>query len=404
MSDEFGGFDDDFIDETEGQATVAEVEVETEEEKPVEKIKKIQRVKKVTKIKANPKSSKQTPREKFVNKVLKKAGIDELPDTDVLYVFLRGKSNATMKVSDIAFFLNDENEDEVLTELAGQCPLRNTVNLSADVEMKNVENVAKQILEAGKMYMPIEVTELQNGSKQLECWSGRHRLALIGLLYGPDVEVPVYVTQMTTREARDAVIYANSARKTRGLEAAEHTVLSKTEGSASKGSFVAMYNEVATNKTAVYDLAVYLTAYDKKTLGFETSDFGFSVSKTASRKDAEATMPGVKGYFRSIYHDWTKKMTADEYMDRHAESVSFLNTVVRVMQQNPDYEAKQHCSTQALSALGTFYCDLEFKVPNGSSPIDYADKVANALVSLGDIGRAKTEEIRSGLKKAFKKN
>lgn len=398
--DEFGGFgeDDEFsgFGEDDKIATLPATESEPKTETKVEqKPEKKARKKPTRGKKAKPKDQaklKLTPQEKFVNKILKRTGRHELPELDSLF---EGRKGSKMSIKDIAIFLSDKPDDELLDELTSKLKLRNTINLSAEVDAKRVRDVAQQLIESGRMFMTIEVAQLTDGSKQVECWSGRHRIAALALLYGTDIEIPVQVCEMSTVMARDAVVYANQSRKAKGLEKSEHSVL-RESGGKTDDERDEMYAKVVTKKMKAIDFAVFSSISQ----GVKGMNLKFAVSESASRKNGElTTVNNVRCYFRSILVDWTKNTNRAEY-DRDLRSgIAFLNALTEEMKKHEDFVPKQHLSGQAMVALGQMHVRLGVVIGSeNKTTVDYAPVVAESIIELGEIGRNKSGDIYRSMK------
>jgi hypothetical protein len=87
-----------------------------------------------------------TRRQKAVRLMLRRAGLDALPD---LKVIMRAKEGEEVAIRDIALFIGTP-EDEILAEIAAALPCKNIVNLSAEVEKNRVVMNGVEILRAGR--------------------------------------------------------------------------------------------------------------------------------------------------------------------------------------------------------------------------------------------------------------
>ena len=401
MSDEFGGFDEDEDVETEKEDTKEDTEEDTEEEEKHNKAKAytgdklLKRAYKIRKEKKQPINNSK--REKIISKIIKKSNTTSIPDVNDLFI---DRSNMTkMKISDIAVFINDDQEDEVLQELANNIPLRNSINLSTEVNIVRVIDVAIQIVECGKIFLPIEVVKLEDGTNQIECWSGRHRLTSLALLYGEEVEIPVSITSMTTVMARDAVVYANQSRRSLGLEKSEHSILRNSGGEIDTIDRSELYEKTAVSKPKSVDFAIFSTLSQN----IKDMKLDFDVSKTSSRKNGElTTVVNLKGYFRSILSDWTKKTQYKDWEKDVCIGIGFLNSIVNEFEQIAEFNPKQHLSAQSLVALGHIHNRLI--LTNQDESINNVNKIAKIIVNLGDIGRMKSEEIIKLFQTEYKKS
>lgn len=386
-------FETVFKDELEAVATI---------EKPKRgrkaKVKQVETVSKSSEVKENNltkiKNLKTANfREKFVKSLLKKANLKELPNINDLF---KTTESTKVKLKDLAIFISD-NPTGILKEVAKEIPLRNTLNLAAEVEEKRVKEVGIRIFESGKIYMAIECAKLTDGSMNLECWSGRHRLAFLALVYGPDAEVPVRITEYTTNEARHAVLIANDARKTLMHEKAQSSYY-KAGGDEIDRSVV--YDKMAVNKTKAIHY-VMAGVLGKKIHG---ATLKFDVSETSSRADGSLTTGNnLQGYYSNAI-EWSKSMQFKEMEDSIKGSTKFLNEVVGELKHQDGFDAKQQLAAQPLKALGSIYIKLSEDIHGTNvSAVDYAKVVAESLVSMGTIGRNRSEEILADLKKRIKK-
>lgn len=344
-----------------------------------------------------PKKQKETMRERFIRFLLKKHGLKELPSLEQLF---EGRNGLRMKIKDIGIFISDNpgNDCEIIKNLAIELPLRNTINLSAEVSFSQIKHVLNQILEAGKVWMGIEVAKLKDGSKNYEAWSGRHRLAGIALLYGADAEVPVEVRELTTLEARDAVIYANKSRKVRGLEKAEHNALRFAKGGIEDFDRNVLYEQMVKSKGSAVQFAIISTV-TKNSIGVNIL---FPITKTASRSGGcFTTIDNLGSYFKAATRwDRKNKISREEFDYRLKNAVVFLNNVVSASRMMEKFDPKQAMANKPLVALGNVYLWLLDKHEKSKvEPVVYAEAIAKIIVELGSIGREKSEELTKKIKK-----
>jgi hypothetical protein len=397
--DEFGGFETDFgdldgdnmselaADEEDGAgdeegSNVGNCEADKVAENESEVAKPVQAKKtRLRKTAIKPTTAVQ----KIVKEMMRKAGDDELPNLSHL---MRDKEGMRVSVSDIALF-TEPPVDDALSAIAKKIPNRNIVNLSAELERKRIVLIGTEILKAGRMYQPIQVADIVENGKptgNLQCTSGRHRLAFIALAYGSNANIPVYVENMTLNEARDAVVVANQARRTQTLEKAEHAVLGAVGGNADAEQ-KAIYDATATNKTGARKYCLY-SVFEK---GYP-SKLEFSISTTPSRKGGGLTTVSNIESFWKLALTWTKDMSWKEFDSSLKGSIVFLNGVVSSMQKEEAFDPAQHLSTMTLSAIGKWY---RAYVDMVGSP--NPDAVAKAVVGMGDIGRQKSDATYQAL-------
>ena len=334
-----------------------------------------------------------TAKQKVINTILKRAKKSVIPSIKHL---LKGKFGNEVAIKDVAMFIGDEQGDEVMNELAQKCPVRNTVNLSAEVGKKRMIDVGVQILESDRMYYPIHVARIKDGGKndgKLECISGRHRLAFYALVYGPDTKIPVYLEEMTTNEARDAVVFANQSRATKALEKAEHSVLQAVQGDVS-ATLEDMYTRTVTCKSKIRRYCVFSVI--NRGLPMKLS---FPVSTTSTRKGGYlTTLANVEGFWRSAL-EWTDGTTFKDFDASLKSSVKFLNALVDEMQKVKGFKSTEHLATKQLVAIGKYYRSYgEF---TGNNAIKKVAEIAKCIVKQGDIGGQKSEKTYAMLTKSL---
>jgi len=345
--------------------------------------------------KAEPKQKKVkeeallNPREKVIRKMMRRAGITELPTADNL---VRGKHGQTVKVSDIAVFISTPKE-EPFKALAKELPLRNRVNLSAEVNLDHCIKLGADILSKGRLLQPITVAKVEDGV--LECTSGRHRLAFFALVYGPQVALPVYVEEMDLNTARDTVVVSNQTRPTKAMERAEHAVLSAVSGNADANPDE-LYEKLVKSKVKARKYCVY-SVLERK----HPCKLGFQVSLTSSRKDGGlTTVSNVEGFWGAAVK-WVSSTGRRHFDATLKASTEFLNDMAEAMQKSEEFQPKQHLAAQTMIAIGKYY--LDYTNVKGEVPASLAGKVAKAVIAMGDIGRQKSEKTYAALSKAMQK-
>lgn len=363
MSDEFGGFDE-----------AVELEIPETPEFPEKKaIKKtVKKIRKITPV--------VSERQKFIDKILKSTGKEKLPELDEIFA---GRNGTKVKIKDIAVFIGDNFNNEILNDLSKQMQLRNSINLSTEVNIKRVTEVAKQIIQANRVFMAIEVAELTDGTQQYECWTGRHRIIALAILYGADVEIPVIISKMNMNEARDAVVYANQSRKILSLEKSEHTILKNSHGNIEETSREELYNKVVTGKRQANEFALFSCMTGDN---IENMKITFPVSKDSSRNNGEfTTTASIKKYLTSVLSDWSKKTTIHEYDEELENGIAFINAYVNEVSKMEGFDPKQQMSYVVMTALGHMHkrFTLAIKNPNDTSVI-YAKMIAEIMIEYGD--------------------
>ena len=331
-----------------------------------------------------------TAKEKVVNNIYRKAGLDGTPPT--LDSILRGKQGTKMKLSDIAVFI-DTPENEVLADLHKKMPVLNRVNLSACVDLNLVKRNGGDILKAGRMYQPIQVARIEEDGRY-ECTSGRHRVVFLALVYGPDAEIPVYIEDMSLNEARDAVVVANESRNAKAMEKAEHAVLSAVGGDID-AKRDEMYQKTSKNKSGALKYGVYSVFHQGN-----PAKFDFAITNNSTRKNGELTTISCVESYWSAALVWNKGMSRKDFDSQLKASVVFLNAVAKAFEANPSFEASQHMANMTLSAIGKYYKTL---VDVGVEPEEKVDKLTNVLVAMGEIGRTKSNETYEAIVDSMKK-
>jgi hypothetical protein len=325
---------------------------------------------------------------------MRRCGIEELPALEKMFPNTDGTKK--MKVKDIAIFIGT-TQDSILKDVYAECPLRNIINLSAEVSLKQIKNVAARVWHDGLFFQDIMVSKLRDegpGKDTCQCESGRHRLASIALMYGPEAVVPVRFQERTHKDARQAVVRANETRSTGPLEKAELVVTQAVDGDLAQGRDI-QYERTANTKTHAIDFA-FLSVIHRKV---RNGKLDFDVSSTAALEDCVATMASFRGYL-TLALKWDSTKNRHDFDIDIAQAVQFINSVWSHMNQQGDkFNKKQHMSAQALRAIGDFYCSsiLPIAQDRSQSPMDWAQGVADKIVSLGDCGRWRKEQITKEL-------
>ena len=334
-----------------------------------------------------------TLKEKFLRGVLRKAGLDELPPLSQLIALRKSEANQ-MRICDIAIFIG-KPRSELLQELAGSFDAINDINLSAKVNLRNVKKVGAEILQAGVMFMPICVAHVKESGIH-QCWSGRHRLAFLALVYGATASIPVLVDELTQSEARDAVVYANESRRVETMEKANHAVLRTTGGDMNMNREDS-YKLTVTRKSAV---AAFCT-HHVLTVGVRGCEFGFEISENASRKGGGlTTVRNVQGFWKKAI-PWTHKTSFADFDTELKLSVEFLNALAKGMQTISGFTAKQHLAAMPLVAIGKYYRTIADS--RSGDPMKEVRNIAKTVVGMGDIARIKSDVLYENLVCALKK-
>jgi hypothetical protein len=316
-----------------------------------------------------------TPELKFVNGMCRKGDTEDIPQ---LFKMMGNKQIIKVKISDIAVF-TEEPQDEILKNLFEAMPHINKVNLSAGVDLKRVKLIGSQIFKASSVYQVIQVARIKN--MPLQCTSGRHRLVFLALVYGANAEVDVCIEDMTLSEARDAVVFANQSRKAKAMEKAEHAVLQAVCGDVNAEQ-EKMFSKTAKNKSGAMKYAIY-SVFERG----NPAKFSFNVTNNSTRgQDDLTTITSIESYWRSSLV-WNKSMTLEDFNKGLEFSVLFLNNLVTCFNENEKFEPIQHMASMTLNAIGKYLRTMEDAGVN----IDI-QKMANVIVSMGEVGRQKSSE------------
>jgi hypothetical protein len=329
-----------------------------------------------------------TPVQRTLRLAKRRGGSDTLPDIKALF---KNKTGTKMKISDIAIFIEAPTE-ESLKVIAEQCPKKNRVNLSTNIDRNRVVTVGGQLIHSNRMYQPIQVARIEEDGA-LECTSGRHRLAFLAMAYGPDQVVTVDVEDMTINEARDAVVFANQTRTTKALEKAEHAVLQAVCGDVDADQDE-MYSKTAITKVKVRKYAVYSVLERNYPLAL-----AFKVSLTQSRKGGGLTTVSNFEEFVSSSVKWAKGMPRKEFDAQLEAGVKFLNALAAALQKLPGFEPSQHMAAMPLRAVGKYYRDRNAIAGDAMTIVD---KLSERMVALGDIARYKPDETYDAITEAMK--
>jgi hypothetical protein len=324
-------------------------------------------------------SQKQSPRERAVASMLRKAGRSAIPPIEEL---LKNREGTQVAIKDIAIFIG-EPDGEILQEQAALVPVRNRCNLSAEVHEPRVLAVGADILKAGSMFTPIHVALIQ--PDVLECVSGRHRLVVLSLLYGPEAQVPVHLENMTLNEARDATIVANDSRPIKALEKAEHAILRAVDGDVDAEQDD-LYTKGVTSKASAREYCVFSVINRGR-----PAKLGFKVSLGSSRKGGGlTTLSNIKNFWACSLA-WDSEKTRKDFDAELRDSIRFLNALVAEFEKNKKFNSMHQMSSMAMKAIGKYcrnYADISKK-----PVIDSVANIAKALVTAGEIGRWKSEKI-----------
>jgi hypothetical protein len=329
-----------------------------------------------------------TPVEKMVSYMRNKGGKPQ--DVPAVNHLLRGHGGEKVAIKDVAIF-EAEPEDEALKEVWKSCPLKNRVNLSASIDPKQVRKIGAEIFQADRMFTQVQVARI-DGEGKMECTSGRHRLAFLALVYGSDVKIPMEVMDMSLNEARKAVKAANEARKINAMENMEHTIVTAVNGDIGVAQ-EDMYAKSVTNKVNAVKYAIYSIMYRDypQALGFKV---------TLRGKGGLTTVNNIKD-FLTLFLEWDKGMTVEEFDKKLLMAVRFLNAYAKKLQKEPAFEAKHQLGAKPLKAVGKYV--REYESVTKKSPMGIVDGVVECMLALGECGSHPAMKTHNKLSEAMRK-
>ncbi len=395
--DEFGGLDGDFGKGLESmptnppKPTPEEIDSQmapTPSESPVGAPVVVRRAKKAGSIKKGKKGNKKRKTMSLVQKsirlVLRRSGKDKFPHLDEL---MRGKNGKKIAINEIGIF-SGTPRDKLISELATDCMIGNTLNFSAEITKLRTLQVGTQIIKAGRMHSPIHLAQIQeNGS--IQCVSGRHRLVFLILAYGADAKIPVYIENMTLEEARDAMGVANDSRPAKAKERAELAVLKALKGKSNVNQDE-LYAQMATSKSNARKYCIYSVTER----GYPVR-LGFKVSATSSRKDGGITTLSSVETFLNVAMDWSPEMKRQEFDDIVKGCILFVNALEVAFKKNSGFNPDHHMTTNPMTAIGKYYYENTFSLK--INPICFVEEIANKIISMGDLSRKSVDAIYDDL-------
>lgn len=357
-----------------------------------------------------PKEAKKEPsaREQFLEKVKTKSEAKIVPEIGALFAGMANAVQTKVKICDIAVFIEGDAQDPFLKGLQDKwnetCVNKNAVNicnLNAQVSLKNVESVGIEILQDGHLFTPIQIVKLTDHPKSsLQAISGRHRLAFLAIQYGLQTEVPVIISEYDLNTARCAVIQANKNRRSGVLEEDGFHVLRATGGNLDIER-EELYHKSVKRKTDVPAFAVVTVlnpVTDRAPYGMKLH---FKVQEDGNRASGLTTRRSLRNFWKKAL-TWEPPMTRKDFDEQLKGSVSFLNSFVESIEGIKGFVAAQHLSTRAMVAVASMF---RLAVDTQKDPVDYAKKIAKALVDQGDstgsiksdtIYRKLTQEVKIG--------
>ncbi len=174
---------------------------------------------------AKPKRVRLSSREKLLKRLVKNLGV-EIPETSQMFRNMDSEMSF-VPLSRLALFINstgfpaDGSETvRALHELTSEFGADNILNLAAEVNPARVREVAESLIQDGELFEPITVAKLLDAPENqsdldlsvYQIVSGRHRVASLAMIYGPEVEIPVRIQERDFRTAARHCLKANDTR------------------------------------------------------------------------------------------------------------------------------------------------------------------------------------------------
>lgn len=331
-------------------------------------------------IAAKTSRAKKTVRQKAIRVMLKRSGLGHVPPLEQI---LLGKTGPQMPISEIGFISRDKQTDPVLALLASECPERNRLNRD-DILRSRILAVGAEIFKAERMWTPIHVFHDPN-TGGTECISGRHRLAFLALVYGPNIRVPVYIENLTLQAAREATAVANDSRPVKALERASYAILRAASGNTDADRDM-LYERMAAHKP---DIGKYCV-YNVVERGYPER-LAFKVSERSSRPDGGITTVSNVEEFWGEALPRRKGMSRKEFDTGLAESVRFLNAFVSAIKTLQGFDPDQHLTANVMSAVGRYY--QTFHTITKRNAIEIVGPLAEGVVRLGQTARRPLAEL-----------
>lgn len=171
------------------------------------------------------------PRERYIQNFIAKHKLP-IPPIEDLFAEQITRGWKKVPLTKLAIFCNAKGWvntkggiGKALDDIAAEQGDDNFLNLSAEIDPKQVEKVIKDLLERGKLIHGVKVTSVTNAPENvsfdphfLQVWDGRHRAAALAIIYGMSAEIPVDIYEMDYLDALNACVYSNDTRSLRKLE------------------------------------------------------------------------------------------------------------------------------------------------------------------------------------------
>jgi len=153
--------------------------------------------------------------------------------------------------------------------------IRNILNLSAEIDPNRVMALVVTLLRYGRLIHCLEATTLLDAvphsallnaegtgtypynEKAKQVWTGRHRAWALAFIFGPDVELPVMLSEMEYRHAVEECVESNKSRPMGKQEQIHYEAIQRslTLGDSPASQFVSLKGD----KKKIANFAVYHT-------------------------------------------------------------------------------------------------------------------------------------------------
>lgn len=210
-------------------------------------------------------------------------------------------------------------------------------------------------------------------------------MAFLAIVYGSELEVPVYLEHMTLKAAREAVAVANESRPIKALERASYAIL-RVVGGDSAADQEKLYTALARYKTSVSKYCVYSVIEREYPV-----KISFKLSERSSLPDGGVTTVSNVEIFWGEALDWKRDMPQKVFDEELGESVKFLNLFIWTISRISLFDPSQHLSANVMVAIGRYY-NTYHKITSRNA-ILIQDALAKAVVDIDQIGHKNQSEI-----------
>jgi hypothetical protein len=207
----------------------------------------------------------------------------------------------------------------------------------------------------------------------------------LAIVYGTDLEVPVYLENLTLKAAREAAAVANDTRPIKALERTSYAILRAVGGDSAAGQD-RLYDKLGKYKSTVGKYCVYSVierGYPER--------LNFKMSEKSSRPDGGiTTVSNIEGFWGEAL-PWIREMSRKKLDDDLGLSVKFLNAFVAAIQEVPGFDPDQHLTAGVLAAVGRYY--QTYQKITGRNAIAMCDELARGVVKIGQTSKKHQTEL-----------